>query len=355
MKIILLAGGTGTRLWPLSRNSHPKQFTQLLGDQTLFQQTYARVAEEYDVNDIYVSTNNSFVERVKKEIPQIPDDHFIIEPEKRDTAPAMGYVAAILFRECPDEPIAFIPSDHIIKDTDLFLRSLQVADKTIRETGKMLDIGVVPTFPNTNLGYTHVGERIAEEDGVEIWSFLGHTEKPPAEVAQRYIDLGEYLWHASYYMWTPRKFLEAFQTYQPEMSAHLSAIAETSDKNTREQHFCAMERISFDYAITERMSPSDVLIIPAPFVWSDVGQWRVVKEHQEENSEDNVTKGDTVSIDTEDCLIYSKKDKVVATVGLKGMIIVDTDDALLICPKDRDQDVKKIVELLKERGEEHYL
>ncbi len=355
MKIILLAGGSGTRLWPLSRNSNPKQFTQLLGDQTLFQQTFARVAEEYDRKDIYVSTNSHFAERIKKEVPEILDDHFIIEPEKRDTAPAMGYVAATLFRVCPDEPIAFIPTDHIIKDTDLFLRSLQVADKTIRETGKMLDIGVVPTFPNTNLGYTHVGEKIAEEDGVEIWTFQGHTEKPPYDVAEKYIESGEYLWHASYYMWTPRKFLEAFKNYQPEMSMRLSAIAESADKSEREKHFCALEKISFDYAITENMDPSDVLIIPAPFVWSDVGQWRVVKEHQEENPGDNVTKGNTVSIDTEDCLIYSKKDKVIATVGLKGMIIVDTDDALLICPKNRDQDVKKIVELLKERGEEHYL
>ncbi|MEK7158635.1 MAG: sugar phosphate nucleotidyltransferase [Patescibacteria group bacterium] len=359
MKIIFLAGGGGTRLWPMSRQKSPKQFQELIGEKSMIQQTLDRFRGSFPGDDFYVSVSSAFLKLVKKHLPDIPDSHYIIEPQKRDTGPAYGFAAAMLMRICPDEPIAFIPTDHLIKEVPIFLRSLRVAERMIRSTGKMMDIGVVPTYPNVNLGYTHIGKKVGEDDGVAIHEFLGHKEKPPLEVAQTYLKDGSYLWHASYYMWTPRKFLEAYAEIAPQIYEHLAkiqdAIGTPGEQEVIAAEYPKMEKISIDYAVTEQMNPRDVLIIPASFYWSDVGAWRVIKKELEENPQDNVTRGEHVSVDTKDCLIYGQPKKLIATVGLENMVVVDTPDALLICPKDRDQDVKKIVEQLLERGENDYL
>lgn len=359
MKIVIMAGGGGTRLWPLSRNASPKQFQAIVGDRTIVQQTVGRLNGEFSSDDLYIATKREYLPVLRQQLPQIALDHYIIEPQKVDTAGAMGYAAVRLLDQFGSEALAFLPSDHDIKDNDLFVRSLRVAEKIILSEGKMVDIGVVPTFPNTNLGYTHVGTTVETVDGIPVRAFLGHTEKPPLEVAKKYFQDGSYLWHASYYMWTPKKFLEAFQTYAPGMYEDLmtihQALGTEDEQRVIQEVFSHIERISFDYAITEKMNPDDVRILPAQFHWSDVGAWTVVKHEQEENPEDNVTKGENISIDTENCLMYTREGKTIATIGLKNMVIVDTEDALLICPMDRDQEVKKIVELLKEKGRDDLL
>lgn len=325
----------------------------------MVQQAVGRLDGEFASSDFYVATRREYVETLQQQLPGIPKDNYIVEPQRRDTAAAMGYACAVLSQKFGDEAIAFIPSDHVIKDTDLFVKSLRVAEKIILQEGKMVDIGVVPFFPSTNLGYTKIGERVDVVDGVDIHTFKGHTEKPPIEVAKKYVEEKCYLWHANYYMWTPNKFLERYQTHVPEMHTELmkirDALGAANAEEVIEDAFNRMEKISIDYAITEKMNPEDVRIIPAQFHWSDVGTWTVVKHEQEENPEDNVTKGDNISIDTENCLIYTKPGKTVATVGLKNMVIVDTDDALLICPMERDQEVKHIVEQLEDDGREELL
>lgn len=355
MNIVLLAGGGGTRLWPLSRRDRPKQFQSLFGDHSLMEQTLGRIQGEIPNEKIFVATGRDYVEQIKRRFPLITDHQFIIEPEKRDTGPAMGAAAATLFRRDPDEPMAFLPCDHLIKDRDSFLRCLRVADKLIRSTGKMVDIGVIPTSPNVNLGYTHVGRVIDNVDGVPVMEFKGHTEKPPLEIAKNYLASGEYLWHANYYMWTPAKFLHAFEQTAPQMYEQLRIIAKSDNAASREQAFKRCEKISFDYAVTEHLDAKEVLIIPAPFDWSDVGLWSVVKQKQEENAEDNVTRGEVLALESENCLIYGQKKKMIATIGLKDLVVVDTEDALLICPMDRDQDVKKLVDAMNDLNQQEYL
>lgn len=359
MKIIIMAGGGGTRLWPLSRKNSPKQYQALFGARTLIQQAFDRISKEFAIEDIYISLQEQNIPFIKTQLPQIPVSHYIIEPEKRDTGPAMGFMAAVLVGKFPDEPIAFCPTDHIIQNNGIFLRSLRVAEEIIREQGKLVDIGVVPAFPNTNLGYTRIGKKKTNHEGITLYDFLGHTEKPDLKTAKKYLESGEYLWHASYFMWTPRKFLEAFSELAPQMFRHLKAIAKAigtaNEQAIIKREFSQIERVSFDYAVMEKIAKDQVLIIKADFFWSDIGMWQAVKKLQEENKEDNVVKGDHLSIDCEDCLIYGRKKKMIATLGLKDVVIIDTDDALLVADKSRDFEIKKIIEKLKEEGREDLL
>jgi len=376
MKAIILAGGVGTRLWPMSRQKKPKQFFEVVNDVPLIKETYNRLLKLLPSGKIYFSIAPSFDKLLHEILPEIPNDHILIEPEKRDTGPAMGYVAALMELSDPDEPIVFIPSDHDIKDEEMFLRTLEVGDMLVRKTGKLLDIAVTPTFPSTVLGYTRIGELYDTINGIEVYNFAGHTEKPPYEVAKQYLEEGSYLWHANYYMWTPRKFMKAFETYNPEMGKVLREIqhsilrpppfhrlwrdpAECGEAGSRlkagqaqgmDVLFRLLPKISFDYSVTEKMDPKDVLIMKGNFGWSDIGAWDTLFDHLSDQGK-NVTKGKCLMIDTKGSLAYAPENKFVAVLGMEDVIVVDTGDALLVCPKSRAQEVKKIVEKLLESGD----
>jgi mannose-1-phosphate guanylyltransferase len=361
MKIIILAGGGGTRLWPISRSNKPKQFSKVLGDLTLFEETIQRFLSDFPITDVYVSTTKNLASQVSELFPVIPRENYIIEPEKRDTAPAMGLAAAYLYNKFPDEPIAYIPSDHFIIDKKRFLNNIKLADKLIRETGKMLDIAIAPTFPSTALGYTQIGELSHNENGIEVYKFLGHTEKPEFNVARDYLNQGNYLWHANYYMWTPRKILEAFDLHSPAHGEILRTIAQAfSSNNTEEvnQRFSQMGKISFDYAITEKIDPEKVLIIKGNFGWSDVGTYDVLYDVQRSqvDENDNLACGGWIGHKTSNCYINNKEDeKLIATVGVEDLVIVNTKDVTLVCRKSKSQDIKELVQKIKEENSESYL
>jgi len=359
MNIIIMAGGRGTRFWPLSRHQKPKQFSAIIEKRSMLEVTFDRFNKDYPVDNIYVSTVPEFRDEIAELLPQLPAQNIIAEPEKRDTAAAMGFVAANLYLKEPDEPIAFIPSDHYIGDEAVFHKFMKVAEDLIKSEGKMLDIAINPNFPSTVLGYTKIGKEYKSENGVSVYEFEEHVEKPSYELAQKYINEGSYLWHASYYMWTPRKFLESFQKYAPDISKHLESIVKAlndADENKVQEEYGKMRKISFDYAVTENMDPDNVLIIKGDFGWSDIGAWDTLHDQlcKQADKNGNVIRGDWVGEDTTQSLIYGKDDKMIATIGMDDIVVVDTEDALLICPKGRAQDVKKIVEKL-EKDKKHYL
>ncbi|MBI5254183.1 mannose-1-phosphate guanylyltransferase [Candidatus Falkowbacteria bacterium] len=350
MNFVILAGGGGTRLWPLSRKSKPKQFIKLFGNKTLIELTYNRLRKLAAPEKIFVVLNKNLLNLAKKTLPNILTGNFIIEPARRDTTAAFGLACAKLFNIAPDESVAFIPSDHFINDTKLFCKTLRAAEKLIDETKKLVDIAVFPTFPSTALGYTKIGKQISNKGGIEIFSFLGHKEKPNFDKAKKYIQSNKYLWHASYYMWTPRKFLEAFEKYSPTDYKFIQKMIHTTRADIVEKAFNKITKKSLDYVITEKIKPSEVLIIKGAFGWSDVGAFDVLYDAQQATADTNgnVCRANFVALDSSHCLVYGNKKKTIAAIGVNNLAIIDTPDALLVCPLNRGQDVKKVVKQIKE-------
>ena len=361
MNAVILAGGMGTRLWPMSRAAKPKQFFEVVGDRPLVKETYDRLRRLLPAEHIFVSISPAFAPLLREYLPDIPESHVIIEPEKRDTGPAMGYASAFLANLAPDEPVVFVPSDHYIGDEELFLRCLSVGDALVRETGKLLDIGIRPLCPSTVLGYTKIGKKERTVDGIEVFKFAGHREKPPYEIAKAYIQDGSYLWHASYYLWTPEKFLRSFDTYAPEMGSALHELQRAlrehpADREAVTVLYARLPKQSFDYLVTELFPAEDVLIMLGDFGWSDIGAWDTLYERLAGSSRSgNVIKGTCVSVETKGSLIYVPDGKMVAVIGMRDVIVVDTGDALLVCPRSEAQRVKEAVQKMKEEGGEAFL
>jgi len=363
MKVVILAGGSGTRLWPISRDKKPKQVAPLWKGKTLLEETVNRLKGLVKPQDIYLLMVQDLYTKIKKEIPSIKKRgiNIIIEPAKRDTGPAMAWAAARLVDKFPDEPLLFLASDHYIRDNKELKNAIRVQEKLVKKTGKLLDIAIIPEFPSTAFGYTKIGKLYKEIDGVEVYNFLGHVEKPEFNEAKKLIQSGKYLWHANFYMWTPKKLMEAYKKHARSIyQGVMKAKKKWSEGKKREakEIFQKIKKLSIDYAVTEKLSSKDVLIIKGEFGWSDIGSWSALHEEQMTggDSRQNVIDGDWVGFDTSNCLIITKSQKkLIATAGLDDMVIIDTPDALLVCPKGRSQDVKKIVEELKKRNKKKFI
>ena len=356
---VILAGGVGTRLWPLSRQARPKQFATLVSEEPLLVDTYRRLLRGMEAERIFFSTSSAFAPMIQELFPEVPPERIIVEPEKRDTGPAMGYVAAHLELIVPDAPVVFVPSDHYVRDEERFLDSLRVAGMLVEETGKLLDIAVPAAFPSTILGYTRVGEMERRIDDVEVYHFAGHTEKPDYETAKRYLEDDSYLWHASYYTWTPRAFLAAFERYAPATGAALREVKEAlrgGDREAAARAFGKTEPTSFDYAVTEKMDPADVLIIKGDFGWSDIGGWDTLYARLSEDREvENIVPDTAIVVDARGNLVRTSSKKLVALVGVENIVVIDTDDALLVTTHAQAQRVKEVLAQIRQTGHDEFL
>ncbi len=351
MKAVILAGGTGTRLWPLSRKDKPKQFQKLVSNRTMLQETIDRL-NFLAPEDIYISTNEDYEDIVREQSHRkIPSGNIIIEPALRDTAPCIGLAALYLAQKNPDDIMSIIYADHLVQKKDEFKKKLKIAEKLAREENTLNVMEVKAKFPNVNLGYVKIGKMIKEINGVEIFSFERFIEKPDLETARTFLQSYKYLWNTGFYVWKISTILHKFKKHLPETWHQLQTIKKhlgtKNEKSALLQHYPLCDKISIDYGIMEKVDPKEVRIIPAELGWSDVGTWESIFDELALHEKSNLIKGKHLSIDTQGSVIYGNSNKLIATIGIKNLVIVETQDALLVCAKDRSQDVKKIVEKMK--------
>jgi len=349
---VILAGGTGERFWPLSRQDNPKQFLRLFGEQTMLQQTVSRVAGLIEPDHIYVVTGEQYHQQVVSQLTQLPLSNIICEPFGRDTAPAVGLAAEYIYRRDPGGTMLILPADHYITNVRGFHECLAAAFDAAAGGDWLVTIGIRPSEPATGYGYIRMGEVRGEYAGIPVHSVLEFKEKPDIERAKKYIEEGNYLWNSGMFIWRVDLIRSLFLRFLPNVARGLEAIG--NSLGTPEQSEVLMReyqrfpRISVDYGILEKCS--QVLVIPARFDWDDVGSWTSWQHYQaaDENGNVHQSRGG-VFLDTRNSLIYSPE-QVVAALGVEDLIVVNTDDCLLVCHRDRAQDIKKVVEELKRTG-----
>lgn len=348
MKIIIMAGGTGTRLWPLSRKSKPKQFQPLFGDETMLQMTVQRLLSHFDMEDIYVATNQQYQDEVLAELPNLSPDHIILEPEKRDTAPAIG-LAAISVGAKSDESIAFLAADHYIHKPKELCKILQLADSFLSQSPEyIITLGITPTAPETGYGYIKYNQdSLVEGQKQSIYKVDAFVEKPDFQTATQYLSDGNYVWNSGMFVVQKQKLLEMYQDHLPDTASVLKNLEDNRLVGINKL-YSQTDSISFDYGIMEKAE--HIAVIPADIGWSDIGSWSTLKDMLQTNDITVTHKGSSkhFDIDSEHILVHShNKNKVIATIGIRDIVVVETEDALLISHTDKVQDVKKISDLLK--------
>ncbi|MHB1294375.1 MAG: mannose-1-phosphate guanylyltransferase [Anaerolineae bacterium] len=356
--IAILAGGSGTRLWPRSRQNHPKQLLDLLGERSLLQQTVDRVLPVVPIERIYILTGPDHAEAIAAQLPGLPRENIFIEPTPRGTAPCLGLAAFRLRQRLPGSSVMVsLHADHAMVHEDRFRAALQASVAQARK-GDLVTIGVVPTFPDTGFGYVERGELLGEQVGQPVYRVVRFTEKPSLERAQEFVSSGRYYWNTGYFSWTLDTILGAFKNLQPALCTQLEGIAsalasqagaaEVSDLWNR------IEPVTIDVGI---MEPStQVAVVPADPGWSDVGNWAALYDLLEHDAAENLVlgEGQHVGLGTTGTLIYGEG-RLIATIGLRDMVVVDTGDALLVLPRERAQDVSRLVKELRARGLEKHL
>ena len=363
---VVLAGGSGTRFWPRSRRSRAKQVLQLDGERTMIQQTVARLEDMMPGHDVWVITNDFLNRTIEAQLPEMPRDHILREPEARNTAPACALAAFLLLRDNPDAVIGVFPSDHTIGNIARYHMILRAGIKLAASGPRMVVLGVPPTRAETGYGYIEMGEAAAPMtiggEAIPVRRVRRFTEKPDAATARGFIRSGRYAWNSGMFLWSARTLADAICEHAPKMAPLLQTIAAAWGTPEFDTVFAELypqcESISIDYAVLEPRSAkgevdSELYCLPADFAWNDLGSWAALHEFVSECKEvpnGNVIEADhSVQINSTGCYVYAPK-KTIALVGVKDLVVVETDDATLITTRDGSQDVGKVVSELKAAG-----
>lgn len=356
--VAVRAGGVGTRLWPVSRKKSPKQLHALIGEKSMLELTLDRARQIVPETNIVVTVNAELESAVRAVLPPGLQGNVFVEPVRRDTAAALGLEAVMIAHRWPGATIIGMPADALIIDEQTFTRILQTMIWGIEQhPDALFCVGAKPTFAHTGLGYIKIADVVGERNDVQIYRIDQFVEKPKKEIAESYLQDASYLWNANFFSWKATTVLSLYDRFLPEMKTGLDeisrALGTSQAADVLQNVFPTLEKIAFDYAIMEKAPIR--YVVPADVGWSDIGDWSALRDVVIAGGKSNHVQGRHVSIDTERCLIHVPKDKVVATIGVSDLVIVDTGDALLICPATRAQEVKSIVSSLDSSGIEELL
>jgi mannose-1-phosphate guanylyltransferase len=354
---VIMAGGTGTRLWPLSRQSYPKQALKLVGDKTMFQYAVERIKPLFPLERIFVVTRAQHARVLTEQIPELPAENFILEPEGRGTAPAIGLAAIHLKDRDPNAFMAVLTADHFITDTEGFCQVLGAAE-SVASDGSLVTLGIQPSSASTGFGYIQQGSALGEKNGFKFFAVQRFIEKPDPTSAGQMVKSGNYSWNSGMFVWRVDRIVDEFRRQMPEFYAQLAEVEAVLGtpgyEPTLKRVWPQVAKQTIDYGVME--GAENVTVIPTDIGWSDVGSWASLPELLPSDEAGNVAVGRHVEIDTRDTLVFAGNgNRLIATIGVEGLVIVDTEDALLICAKEREQDVRTMVKQLEETGRVEWL
>ncbi|MCF7836611.1 NTP transferase domain-containing protein [Candidatus Gracilibacteria bacterium] len=349
LQILILAGGVGTRLWPMSRQKLPKQFQPLVGSQTLFQLAVARARKLTSPQNIFVATNAEFTKLVQKQAPTIPTKNIIAEPAFRDTATCLGFAAAILEARNPGAVFAVVYADNLIREEKEFIRKIRAAAE-IAKLNKLAIVEVESSFPSTQYGWVEVARQLPSVQKQKVFAIKRFVEKPNLLNAKKFHVSPKFFWNTGLLVCRSDYLLEKFQTFLPDTFTRLQKMAAANfTPKVVVREYSACQKISIDFAILEKIPPAEIAILPAKLGWSDVGSWESLK-NELSRKEENLVDGEFQAVDSTGNFVKTASPKFVALVGVKNLVVVETADAILICAKEKSGEVKKIVQALEKKG-----
>jgi len=359
---MVMAGGGGTRFWPRSREERPKQFLALGGDRTLLQMALDRLEAQVPPQRSWVITGAAYCAETSRQLPGLPADHVVGEPFRRDTAAAVALGAALIAREDPSATIIVTPADHVIEPVQEFRRAVHVAEQMAEEhSNALITFGIPPSYPATGYGYIHRAGELTTRQAISVYRVRGIKEKPPEELAEEYVASGEYFWNAGIFVWKAATVLDALRQLKPEMHAAVGRIADAWRTPRREEvlrrEFDPIERTSIDFAVMEHAAEAgkEVLAVQATYRWDDVGSWLALERMNPQDADGNTVLATHAGLHTKDCVIVADEGRLIATIGVDNLLIVQDGNATLVADKREEGAVKQLVDLLRKKGLQKYL